>query len=286
MVLQLIYQSSSYFKLFQKHTGLYLVMACLVMFLPQCLHAQQVASDAKTLTLVADKWCPYNCDADSDKPGFMIEIAKQVFEPLGYKVVYMVMPWERAISETRRGNYNAIVAAGIDDAPDFIFPAYPVGYTSNLLYVRSDSTWKYTDINSLKNISLGVIDGYTYERSIDKYIAANSGNPSRIQSVSGDTALEQNFKKLELKRIDAYLENMYVAQKYIADNDLWGKFKVAGQLSGDTENHYLYIAFSPSVKGSGTYARILSDGVDSLRRSGRLRDILNKYNVVDWQDNK
>jgi polar amino acid transport system substrate-binding protein len=241
------------------------------------------AQDSKIVTLVADEWCPYNCKPDSDKPGYMIEIAKAVFEPKGYQVVYRVMPWERAIEDTRRGNYNAIIGAMVDDAPDFVYPSESLGYTSNYFYVKKDSVWKYDGVRTLDGVSLGVIDGYAYEKSLDKYIADNSSNNRKVQVVSGDTGIVQNFKKLDKGRIDAYVEDQNVAQQYIADNNLWGKFKVAGKTTTNAKEHYVYIAFSPVSSDSGDLAKILSDGVKELRANGKMKEILSKYNIEDWR---
>jgi len=32
---------------------------------------------ADTITIRADVWCPYNCEPDSEKPGYMIEIVQK-----------------------------------------------------------------------------------------------------------------------------------------------------------------------------------------------------------------
>ena len=43
---------------------------------------------AKTVVLVADEWCPYNCAPNSDKPGYVVEIAELVFAEAGHTVIY------------------------------------------------------------------------------------------------------------------------------------------------------------------------------------------------------
>lgn len=45
----------------------------------------------------------------------------------------------------------------------------------------------------------------------------------------------------------------------------------------------MYIAFSPAISQSKEYARILSEGVDTLRKSGELKTILKKYGLDDWE---
>lgn len=263
-----------------------------VLFLLACFCLTSVAANAqeaesaKEMILVADEWCPYNCAPDSAKPGFIIEIAKAIFEPKGIKVTYEVMPWERAIEDTRKGTYTGILAALVSDAPDFVIPEEPIGYSSNTFFVKTGSSWKYEDVSSLKNVSVGVIEGYTYGPGLDSYLTENKGDSSKVQSIAGDSALSQNFMKLEKGRIDTYIEDMNVAMQYIADNSKWGKFKPAGSDIGPASQHFVYISFSPVNKDSAEYASILSVGIKELRKSGKLKEILDKYNVTDWADKK
>jgi len=46
---------------------------------------------------------------------------------------------------------------------------------------------------------------------------------------------------------------------------------------------YIYIAFSPKRADSQRYARMLSEGVVPLRRTGRLAVTLSKYGFKDWK---
>lgn len=59
------------------------------------------------ITLRADEWCPYNCAPDADKKGFMVDIATAVFEEAGHKVDYKLMPWARAVADTKEGKFTA-----------------------------------------------------------------------------------------------------------------------------------------------------------------------------------
>jgi polar amino acid transport system substrate-binding protein len=76
---------------------------------------------ADTLTLKADFWMPYSGDGKTDT-GYMLDIAKAVFESKGHKIVYLMTPWEHALAEVRSGKCNAVIGAGRDDAPDLVYP--------------------------------------------------------------------------------------------------------------------------------------------------------------------
>lgn len=70
-------------------------------------------SAADTIILVADKWCPYNCTPETERPGFLVEIARRAFELAGHKLEYRLMPWKRAVTEAKRGNVNGIIGFGL-----------------------------------------------------------------------------------------------------------------------------------------------------------------------------
>lgn len=236
-------------------------------------------AQAATITLVADEWCPYNCTPGSDKPGYMIEIAQKVFAEAGHTLDYRTMPWSRAIAESRAGKFDGIVGATPGDAEDFVFPANSLGESSNVFWVNKGDAWRFTGMASLDAIAIGTIRDYSYGDELDAYIGKHEKDAKRVQVASGDNALDINFKKLAAKRIGALVEDHNVAEYYLAGSGQAGKFQIAGNLGEDA----LYIAFSPASKDGKAYAKLLSDGVDKLRKSGELAKILKKYGLQDWQ---
>lgn len=234
---------------------------------------------ADVITLRADEWCPYNCEPNSDEPGFMVDIARIVFKKAGHTVEYGVMPWARAIQDTRKGKYNGIIGAGKDDAPDFVFPENELAVMSGEFYVKKGADWEYKGLESLKDKVLGVIKDYTYSDVIDGYIEENGQNSKRVQVASGDNALDSNVKKLLAGRIDILIEDSNVMGLYIKENRKEKMLLTAGTLAPDE----LFIAFSPNNPKSTEYAKTLSDGIVDMRKSGELAIILEKYGLKDWK---
>lgn len=234
---------------------------------------------ADVITLRADEWCPYNCEPNSAEPGFMIEIAQAIFKKAGHSVEYDVMPWARAIQDTRKGKFNGIIGAGKEDAPDFVFPEVELAEMTGAFYVKQGTAWTYAGLESLKDKTLGVIKDYSYSEDIDGYIEENGKNSKLVQVASGDSALDSNVKKLLSGRIDVLIEDSNVMGLYIKSNKQENALQSAGKLSPDD----LFIAFSPSLPKSNEYAKILSDGIVAMRMSGELAAILDKYGLKDWK---
>lgn len=235
---------------------------------------------AETITMVADEWPPFNAAANSREEGYMVDIAREVFEEKGIEVQYMTMPWKRALAETRKGTYAAVIGASKTDAAGFVFPEEELARTKLAFYVKKGNPWKFKDIESIKQIKLGAIAGYDYRQWLNDYIKANSNNPDKVQILTGDVPLQRNLSKLLLDRIDVVVDTeaaiLWEAKRLGISHDI----EPAGYGS---EPSLCYIAFSPNRAKSSIYAQILSDGIVKLRGNGKLQDILDKYGLIDWK---
>lgn len=233
---------------------------------------------AETISLRADLWCPYTCDPNSDRPGFMIEIAREIFEPAGMKIDYQNLNWARAITEAREGKVSGIVGAAHADAPDFIFPKMYSALNSNFIWAHKKSIFNYKNVSSLEGKKVGVINSYSYGEEIDKYVLEK--NPSYIV-VSGEDALLKMVKMTEAGRLNAFVENPFVLNFLLKDYPhLQNQFvPVSKNVVLDQK---LFIAFSPKKAESSKLAEMMTKGMGQLRKSGKLKKILDKYGLKDW----
>lgn len=263
-----------------------IILSFIGIFLYICIfsiaNAENRQSDKpETITIVADTWCPYNCNPKSPHTGFMVDIAKQAFAKHNIEVKYSVVPWTRAIDETRKGIHTAIIGATINDAPDFIFPELSQAIMKNHFYVKKGAKWRYTGIKSLENIILGLVDNYSYNPEIDGYIKKYKFDPDHISMMSGDDALGINLSRLMRNKIGATLEAKHVMEYYLSMHSMNDQAEEAGALP-DSKNDKLYIAFSPKDKElSRKYAEILSKETANMRVNGELKKIMDIYGLTD-----
>ncbi len=243
-----------------------------------CLAA--TCANADVLTIRADQYCPLNCAPGSSSPGFMIDIANEIFGKAGHKVDYKLMGWQRAIAEGKAGNIHAIVGALKDDAPDFIYPANEQGRSMQCFYTLKDHPWQFDGLASLSKITLGTINGYSYGEELDAYIKAHEKDGKVQMLVANDEPLVLNIRKLQGKRVDAIVEAQPVAIYTLKQQKATDTVHEAGC---EKKAQDIFIAFSPKHPKSHEYAELLSKGMQDLRNSGHLSKILARYGLKDWR---
>lgn len=223
---------------------------------------------ANTIIIVGDSWCPYNCTSQ-ENPGFLIKLAKTIFEKSGHAIEYSVVPWKRAKQGNIDGIYDGIVGMTKNEMTEklYVFPTLEIAESQFCFYAANDSQWTYTGIPSLKNVRLGVISGYGYgadSTPIENYLK-NNRNTTRVQTVSGDHPLTQLIKMISLDRVSVIVEDSLVMDHTLIQMDYQSKLKKVGCLE-NVDN--IHIAFSAKNPNSSQYAKILSNGIKEFKKSG------------------
>ncbi|MCR9085111.1 MAG: transporter substrate-binding domain-containing protein [Rhodobacteraceae bacterium] len=79
--------------------------------------------------------------------------------------------------------------------------------------------------------------------------------------------------------MDAFIDNHDTIAFLLKQEGLSEQFRFAGYLDPIS----LFVAFSPVLETSQTYADALDRGLIAMREDGRLDGILAQYGLVDWQ---
>lgn len=231
---------------------------------------------ADTIVVAADQWCPYNCDPNSDTPGYVIELLDIIFSAHGHTIKYITLPWKRALEDTRAGIINAAVGAIPKEAPDLIFPETEHGWYE-VGFFTMDSNWRFLGEKSVANMIFGTVDGYSYGEATDKMILSGI---LKIEAVGGDAPLQCNMNKLLYNRIQGIIADKNVFNSVANTINKPNSFYYEGSPS---KGEPLYVAFSPQIESSKEYARLYSEGIIKLRKSGEFQKLLAKYGIVDWR---
>lgn len=250
--------------------GRVILIGAALVLLPSILLAKE-----KVLTIAADESCPINCKVDDVMPGIGIELAQKIFEPEGYRVRYIVMPWARALADVRRGKVDAVVGANKEDGPNLVFPKTPIYDMTDDFYARRQQAPKDISLAELENKRIGTIKDYGYGRATQALLARLQ--PGTTEQVYGRDAVEQNLRKLVTGRIDVMIESAPVMRAAIARLKLQDKVVHVGSLLQGP----VYLAFSPTSPQSTEYAKAYDTGMARLKREGVARMLYEKYGLGD-----
>jgi polar amino acid transport system substrate-binding protein len=236
---------------------------------------------AQTIRLEGDVWAPYVMDPATGRKGFMVDIAEQVFLKAGYQVSFKAIPWTRALQDVESGQADGVVGIYFDQAKKMalVVPSEEIGISVNELFTKKEATWTYTGVPSLDTMVLGTVADYDYGE-LNDYVAEQLRTSSgKVQEVHGNEGFRMNLSKLLANRVTVVVEDAMVVDYISRSLGLANRIKAVGTLESRNK---VGIAFHPGPRGP-LYAKILSDGIARLRKSGELKAILDPYQVVDWK---
>lgn len=229
---------------------------------------------ADTIELRGDVWCPFNCEPNSDRPGFMVELAREALAYYGHDVRYDTLTWSRSLDQTRSGEVNGVIGTDQDESPDLIFGP-PLGTYQETLIFRGGEGRQIETVEDLDGLRIGVVVDYDYYPIFNTYITENERDPTRVQIIGGDDALKRNLLKLTSGRIDMTMDERSVVNYTIGELGLADQVELVSYEDASD----LFIAFSPALESSQIYAQQLSEGIERLKASGRYAEILARYGL-------
>lgn len=232
------------------------------------------AKSSKELHFAGDIWCPYMCnEATSKQQGYVLDMANEIFAKHNISIKFSIIPWARTLLKAEKGEIDGIVAAYKEGREDkYFFPSEDFGKSITKFYVIKDNHWFYHSADSLKSVRIGTILGYVYGGEIDlihKYA-------KKVIPTGGENGAEKNIRKLQNGEIDVTIEDDNVTNYVLKKIEMTDIIKEAGSIG---KKSGVYIGFPKILPESEKYAKILSDGLAQMKKTGRFQQILKNYNI-------
>lgn len=241
-----------------------------LIFLPLLLlgTALPVAAERVLIQLqaAADPWPPY-IDDQHPHGGISVQLANAALQTQGYQVINRMMPWARALEETRQGRIDLVLDAwwSQDRSRDFL---YSRPYTDGPVKFikRKQYPFEFRSMADLNGLTIGLVRHYAYDEELLK---ARNYTPFEV------TDFMQSIEMLIKGRIHLAIENELVARARIKTEAP----ALAAQIDFGEEplsNNYVYIisgyknprhveiiaAFNRGldiILNNGTYAHIMQE---------------------------
>tara|TARA_R110000751_G_scaffold15290_7_gene49716 strand:- start:120115 stop:120882 length:768 start_codon:yes stop_codon:yes gene_type:complete len=255
-------------------------MTALLLFFSNYVYSEE-------FEFVDSVFCPFICDPKVDgKEGFIIDILRDALATKNHTFNFTIVPYKRALSMVRSGKAHALPAIYFEDAPDLIVGKSVIAIGNNHFFVRPDFDWKYTSEDSWEEVSLGVIDGYTYShQKFDQYLAKQKTIPnSKVMFISGTNTYERLLTLLTTKRVDAILDdNAYIQYQMNGFSNKTNLHPLPQVMSaGALSKGQHVVAYSPKhLEIAETLIEIIDPFVIDLYATGKIKTYLSPYGITE-----
>jgi polar amino acid transport system substrate-binding protein len=196
--------------------------------------------------------------------GFVNHVITEAFQRRGYTVRFTYLPWKRAVTETKSGQYTALsyVYWSKDREKEF-YLSDPISEEKIVLFhLKSNSIKDWKTLEDLKDYKFGATRGYTYTKEF--WDAAKS---KRLM-VDVTNTDKQNFKKLLVGRIDIFPSGFVNGLSLLQKEFNPGIPRLISFHSKPLSKTTGHLAFTRSKKNSENLARIFNQGLAKLKQEG------------------
>jgi len=233
---------------------------------------------AENVHVAAIDWCPQLC-SDENKPGYVNEITELIFVGSQYKLLIETFSWSRAIHQVKVGESFALLSPAKAEAPGLIYPSNEIGVQRMCIFIPANNKWRYSGAESLKKLRIGIASDASIE-ALNPYVNDKSFN---FQPMHYDkNFIAKNIKMIAANRLDAFIFTQNTTRHQLNKMGINQNYINAGCVSEEK----IYMAFSSDQSLAGkvnALKKYFDEKIIDLYRSGKIDEVLNKYQVTPWR---
>ena len=252
-----------------------IAIALSVMLLALCFAGCQTSagSDKETVVVGYTIYAPMNyLDENGELIGFDTDLAKAVFEGLGYEVIFQEIDWSSKYTDLNAGTIDCVwngFTCNVADDDDGIQRAEKVDFSYNYMENRQVIVAKAdAGIASAADLS-GKIAAVESGSAGETYATSFEGVTTKGFLKQTDCLFEVNAGTADFAVLDAQL-----AKSYAGKGD-YANITIVDDLSSDVE--YYAIGFK---KGSELTAKVNAQ-LEALAADGTIAQLAEKYGVAN-----
>lgn len=241
-------------------------------------------ADDKTAVVGYTIYEPMNYEENGELVGFDTELAKAVFDKLGYKTVFKLIDWDQKYTELNSGTiqciWNGFTANTADD--DGVARAEKVDFSYNYMGNKQVIVAKADFIKEIKdtNSFAGKVGGVENSSAGDTYLTKELKGAIK----KGVTSQLDAMKELSMGTVSFAVVDEQLAKAYVGKGD-YADLAISDKVFSDAE--YYAIGFK---KGSDLTAKV-NGALEELAADGTIAKLAEKYGVsntaiTDFSDQK
>jgi len=224
-------------------------------------------AEDRTITICSYEWAPHHGKA-MNNGGYTAEIIKAIFEPQGYQIEKLFLPWKRALIYAKEGKKcDAITEIYFNEerledywfgSPYSVHEVYTVG-------LKSLPLKDYDDLTELEDYVIGHNRGGSLSKAFD---AADFLQKKKVNGY------KEGIEKLLYRQIDLFVSAKSVA---LYEGHQMGGLDKIRMIGKPLQRQHVHMAFSKNSPQNLIRMQHYNEGLFSLLRSGEYDRIMQRH---------
>ncbi len=232
------------------------------------IHILPIQAQDKTFSLITGDWYPYIGGKLKNK-GWTMEVAKAALESQGYVATLRLVPWQRAMAESKQGASDALfLSFYVKEREQWYVFSDPIGQVRTGFFALKSNFIQFESLQKLKGLTVGLTRGAAVSSDFDR------ASYLKKEETADDLS---SLRKLLRGRID-----LFAGPELVGKHIMKAEFTPAQQekvefLEPPLATHNFYAAIS---KKADNYQQKLHDfnaGLKVIKENGQYKKILKSH---------
>ncbi len=223
----------------------------------------------KTITICSYEWPPHHGTTLVNE-GYTAQIIAEIFEPRGYKINKMFLPWARAQAYAKEGKRCDAITEIYFNKPRLEFYWYGAPYAVHEVYLIGLVSNPVSSYSSLRDLVEYTI-GHNRAGSLSKEFDA-AGYLHKHETGGYQNGIEMLLNN----RIDLFVSAKSVA--FYEAGKLGGRDKIK-TVGEPLQRQYVHMAFSKKNPDNLLRLQDYNEGMYMLQRTGRYKEIMKEHGI-------
>lgn len=240
------------------------------------------AKEKRTYKVALSPACPYYCTLDKNKRGYIVDLLELFFKEHKINIEFQTTPYPRLYDSLKTGVSDLALFTSLDlrNFSDFIIFDVTLGVSSAGLVSRKGTTPVILDFIDLKDKILFLAPGSKATEKIKREVSKLNTKPGLVQLITGSRIHDRLIDLVALERAEYAIDD-YNVLKYFHSRSA---FKDKVVLTPTSISGYSPLKFVgvKSLPIKSLLESDLKEFIHNYRKSGKLKKLLAKYNIIDW----
>jgi len=226
-------------------------------------------AEDKTITICSFEWPPHH-GTKLKNGGYTADIIRGIFEPQGYKINTLFLPWQRAQSFAKEGKECDAITEIYFNNERLQWYWYGAPYVVHKVYVialKSHPVKEYNSLRDLAKYSFGHNRGGSLAKAFDA-----ADYLTKIETMGYASGVKMLLKRRIDFFVSAWSVALYEAQKL-------GEQDKIHPIGSPLQQQYVHMAFSKKNPKNLLRLQDYNQGLFSLMESGRYHEIMKSHGV-------